>query len=240
MLLSGRPESAAPLRLLCACLALALCHCHDRDVLHRDLRPPKVLVDHTGLYKLGGFGLAASLPYGSGLTRKTLCGRPEYLAPELLSMAHGYDHEVDFWALGCVAFEASHGFHLFRTDSPKTSETAVLDAADGKYRNAILKVFRDADFYQTEFIQDLLKPLSHRLNKRTVMKHPYFAGIDLGALKRGDTGLPKPRSRPVATTATDASTFHPATFSCFTGGWGPFEAFGGAPDPGLAPTRRAS
>ncbi|EGB05351.1 hypothetical protein AURANDRAFT_5155, partial [Aureococcus anophagefferens] len=100
-------------RLAVACVALALCHCHDRDVVHRDLKPENVFVDDAGLAVLGDFGLAATLPYGTGLRLKTLCGTAEFLAPELLPPQRGYDHGVDWWALGVVAFEASHGYSPF-------------------------------------------------------------------------------------------------------------------------------
>ncbi|KAH8062352.1 serine/threonine kinase [Aureococcus anophagefferens] len=82
-------------RLAVACVALALCHCHDRDVVHRDLKPENVFVDDAGLAVLGDFGLAATLPYGTGLRLKTLCGTAEFLAPELLPPQRGYDHGVD-------------------------------------------------------------------------------------------------------------------------------------------------
>lgn len=50
--------------------------------------------------KVGDFGLAAKLePVGN--RRKTICGTPNYLSPEVLNK-QGHGCESDIWALGCV------------------------------------------------------------------------------------------------------------------------------------------
>lgn len=50
--------------------------------------------------KLGDFGLAAKLE-PAGHRRKTICGTPNYLSPEVLNK-QGHGCESDIWALGCV------------------------------------------------------------------------------------------------------------------------------------------
>jgi len=42
----------------------------------------------------------------------TICGTPNYMAPELLSNK-GYSFEVDFWALGILVFEMLTGYDPF-------------------------------------------------------------------------------------------------------------------------------
>lgn len=49
----------------------------------------------------------------------TVCGVPEYMAPEVLTNAHhGYAFSVDWWALGILVFEMINGFPPFFDDSP--------------------------------------------------------------------------------------------------------------------------
>lgn len=49
---------------------------------------------------LGDFGLATKVEY-EGERKKTLCGTPNYIAPEVLSKK-GHSFEVDVWSIGCI------------------------------------------------------------------------------------------------------------------------------------------
>lgn len=48
----------------------------------------------------GDFGLATKVEY-DGERKKTLCGTPNYIAPEVLSKK-GHSFEVDVWSIGCI------------------------------------------------------------------------------------------------------------------------------------------
>jgi serine/threonine protein kinase len=52
---------------------------------------------------LGDFGLAAQLTH-AGEKKKSLCGTPNYIAPEVLDRGRGHSFEVDVWALGVILY----------------------------------------------------------------------------------------------------------------------------------------
>jgi polo-like kinase 1 len=57
--------------------------------------------------KIGDFGLAAKLEY-EGERRKTICGTPNYLAPEIVNNI-GLSYEVDIWSLGVIMYTLIYG-----------------------------------------------------------------------------------------------------------------------------------
>jgi tetratricopeptide (TPR) repeat protein/TolB-like protein len=93
--------------LLMKKVALALQHAHEKGVLHRDLKPGNVLLDHRGEPLVSDFGLARCDEIASHLTRSlTSFGTPGYIAPEqadgpaaLLTPA------ADIYSLGTILFE---------------------------------------------------------------------------------------------------------------------------------------
>ena len=87
---------------------------HDRNIVHRDLKLANFFLDEKLNIKLGDFGLAAFLEEGE--KRKTLCGTPNYIAPEILErIGHGY--EVDIWSLGVVFYTLLFGKPPFESTS---------------------------------------------------------------------------------------------------------------------------
>ena len=48
---------------------------------------------------------------------RTMCGTPDYLAPELV-LNKGHDYAVDYWALGVLIYEMIHGWPPFFHDNP--------------------------------------------------------------------------------------------------------------------------
>nr|XP_034840107.1 cAMP-dependent protein kinase catalytic subunit alpha-like [Maniola hyperantus] len=105
---------------------LALEYLHFCDLVYRDLKPENILIDKNGYLKITDFGFCKVL---HGRTW-TLCGTPEYLAPELI-LSKGYGFSVDWWSFGVLLFEINAGYPPFYGNDPmKTYEKIV----SGKYR----------------------------------------------------------------------------------------------------------
>lgn len=82
----------------------AVKYLHSRRVIHRDLKLGNVFFDPEMNLKIGDFGLATVL--GPNNSRKyTICGTPNYIAPEVLGgKTTGHSFEVDVWAIGVMMF----------------------------------------------------------------------------------------------------------------------------------------
>ncbi|XP_037934897.1 cAMP-dependent protein kinase catalytic subunit alpha-like [Teleopsis dalmanni] len=87
---------------------LAIEYLHFMDVVYRDVKPENIVLDAYGFVKLTDFGFAK---YTKRRTY-TLCGTPEYLAPEILQ-ARGYGKAVDWWSIGVFIYELIAGFTPF-------------------------------------------------------------------------------------------------------------------------------
>jgi polo-like kinase 1 len=53
--------------------------------------------------KLGDFGLATKLEF-DGEKKRTICGTPNYIAPEILDGKIGHSFEVDIWSVGVIMY----------------------------------------------------------------------------------------------------------------------------------------
>ena len=90
--------------------ALQYLHSFNPPIIHRDIKPENLLLNEGGRVLLADYGWSNFNVEGD--VRKTFCGTPEYIAPEML-MKKGHDTRVDIWSIGILMFELLSGYSPF-------------------------------------------------------------------------------------------------------------------------------
>eukprot|EP00605_Chrysophyceae_sp_TOSAG23-4_P002717 GSChrysophyteH1.ASY1.ANO1.2996.1 assembled CDS len=91
-------------------ISLVFEYMHQSDFIYRDLKPENLLLDKAGYLKITDFGFAKRVAFKT----YTLCGTPEYIAPEVL-LNKGHGKGVDWWTLGILLYEMMAGQPPFVT-----------------------------------------------------------------------------------------------------------------------------
>ena len=109
-------------------LGQALTFAHSNGVLHLDIKPANVLIDHSGNVKLTDFGMARlSSAGGFGGSRGGTIG---YMPPEQLDIETGtVDERADVFALACVIYEGLCGSAPFMAATPADSLDRIIGGA---------------------------------------------------------------------------------------------------------------
>jgi len=92
-------------------VADGLAFAHASGVVHRDIKPPNIMVLDSGAVKITDFGIAL-LPMGSRTLAGTVFGSPKYMSPEQV-VGRPVDGRADIFALGAVLYEMLTGFAPF-------------------------------------------------------------------------------------------------------------------------------
>lgn len=170
---------------------------HGRNIIYRDLKPENLLIAADGYLRLTDFGFAKTVDSRT----YTLCGTPEYLAPEIL-LNKGHGKPVDWWTLGIIIYEMLAGIDPFSDEDPMSIYQKILK---GK-----IKFPRNFDRNAKSLVKHLLvSDLSKRYGNlrggaNDIKNHRWFNGIDWARLLNKD--LPTPY-RPTVRNSGDTSNF---------------------------------
>ncbi|OOQ81594.1 polo-like kinase [Penicillium brasilianum] len=152
---------------------------HKRFVAHRDLKMGNLFLDRNMNIKIGDFGLAAMILSDKDAKRRnTLCGTPNYIAPEVLDKSKGgHTQKVDIWSLGVICFAMLTGYPPFQS---KTQEEIYK-----KVRNLTYvwpKESENSNFIPGE-AKDLVSACLNLVDEERpdpddIVEHPFFNMYD--------------------------------------------------------------
>jgi serine/threonine protein kinase len=169
-------------RVILAETSLGIIHLHRCGFLHLDIKIENIMLDGLGHVRIVDFGLAAEVPEQFEVTMKPR-GSLLYMAPELVSRSIA-GRFTDWWAMGILAFE------LFTARSPWSTISNIRQI---RAEVLALPIPTPAGVTSSacEFIHGLLDRNHERrlgsANDEDVLSSPFFSGIDLEAMKRGET-----------------------------------------------------
>ena len=153
-------------------IILILEYLHSKDIIYRNLKPENLLIRKNGYLKLTAFELAKKLEGGRTYT---MCGTPEYLAPEII-LCKAYGKPVDFWALGVILYEMIAGIDPFSDEDTLNVYQNILQRK--------LEFSSDFDDDSKSLIKHLLEPdLSKRFGNlkngiNDIKNHPFFRSFN--------------------------------------------------------------
>ena len=170
------------------------------------MKPENLLIDSAGYLKLTDFGFAKRIPRSS--RSYTLCGTPEYLAPEIVNQS-GHGTAVDWWAIGVFIFEMVAGFPPFHNDDRITMFRSICSAQ-----------YKVPDYFSPELKDIISKFLTRSPAQRLggshnsiveIKRHPWFADFDWDGLMQRTLRAPfvpnivLPRGRSIVPQTTNSA-----------------------------------
>ncbi|KAG8347927.1 Protein kinase domain [Trypanosoma vivax] len=139
-------------------------HCHSKGFAHRDLKPENLLLDANGMLKISDFGLGNRQ---QDVLLHTVCGTPNYVAPEVL-VERGYNGlSADIWSCGVILYVMLAGKLPFEDRNMKQ---LLFRIERGEY--AMVRQVSDSarDLISRILVVDPEK----RITLEGILSHPWF------------------------------------------------------------------
>uniref|UniRef100_A0A8D2ISW7 non-specific serine/threonine protein kinase n=1 Tax=Varanus komodoensis TaxID=61221 RepID=A0A8D2ISW7_VARKO len=153
-------------------ILLGVAHMHSHRIAHFDLKPENIMLLQKDVpnpkIKIIDFGLAQKLEEGE--TFKSLCGTPQYIAPEVINY-EALSPATDMWSIGVITYILLSGMSPFQGE---TDTETLSNVVSGNYE------FEEKYFGQTsdmakDFIQQLLvKEPGNRMTVVECLSHPWI------------------------------------------------------------------
>ncbi len=153
-------------------IALGISELHKHNIIYRDLKPENILINDDYHILLSDFGLAKQM--GSQKFTRSLCGTPEYFAPELMTETE-YTYSIDWWCFGCIMYEML----IQQIDNREAM----------KFQICISELSQEC----RDLLFGLIQIQNKRLNEIQIKQHAFFNEIDWDMLLKKE--YPPPFSK---------------------------------------------
>eukprot|EP00826_Nyctotherus_ovalis_P021209 TRINITY_DN16802_c0_g2_i4.p1 TRINITY_DN16802_c0_g2~~TRINITY_DN16802_c0_g2_i4.p1 ORF type:complete len:314 (-),score=48.97 TRINITY_DN16802_c0_g2_i4:541-1482(-) len=153
-------------------LVQGLKYIHGECVVHRDLKLRNLFLTDEMQLKIGDFGLAAKVE--EGVKRRTVCGTPNYMSPEVLNAQVGHSYETDVWSVGVIMYVLIIGRAPFQAPSSKLIYSRI--------KTGIYIFPKDAEISDAakDLITKMLNPNpAKRLTLDQILGHDFIANSDI-------------------------------------------------------------
>ena len=174
-------------------LTSAISHAHQNHIVHRDIKPQNILIDHNGNVKITDFGIAMALSATSITQTNSVLGSVHYLSPE---QARGgmANKKSDIYSLGIVMFELLTGRLPFSGESAVSIALKHLQSETPSVRrwnpdipqsveNIVLKATAKDPFHRYENVEEMEEDIRTSLDTRGIDEPKFVIPDDDEATK---------------------------------------------------------